>query len=267
MGFYGRSFIYDGIPSETYNLYISDIDANAINNSMASSSMDIKEQKIFRRATPYLYGMTPSPNLEFSFSAFSEDEIDASGFELISKWLFSSRSYKAFQIDQPDIQDVVFYSVLQDPEVVRVGGLIQGFTCNVVCNSPFAFKFPKTTTYTYTTEIVDSTEIYYNGSDDTGNYLYPTSMTITMNNTDGDVSITNLNDDNRVVSYTGLSGNEVLTISPMYETLSSSTGLNRLGNSNYKFLRLVAGENQLQIEGNVASISMTNELIAKKISG
>lgn len=267
MAFYGRSFIYNGVPSELYNLYIGGIDADAVNQSMASSSMEILEQAIYRKPTPYLYGMTPSPKLEFAFSAYSEDEITADSFELIAKWLFSERSYKPFQIDQPDMQDVVFYAILQDPQIDRVGNLIHGFSATVLCNSPFAFKFPKITTYTYSASVVDVTEVYFNESDDTGDYLYPSSLIITMNNEGGNVSITNLDDNNRVVSFTTLLADEVLTISPLYQTLSSSTGLYRLSNSNKKFLRLAPGRNRLRIQGNVASIAMTNQLIVKKLGG
>jgi len=267
MAFYGRSFIFNNEPSELYGLYIMNLDGNAINNSMGSSSMDIKEEKIFRKATPYFLGATPSPKLEFQFSAFSYDEIDAMRFEAIQKFLFSSRSYKPFSIDQPDIQDIYFNAILNDPKIERVGDLIMGFSCTVECDSPFAYKYPKTTTYTYTAPVIDSTEVYYNMSDDTGDYLYPTSLVITMNNIAGDVSITNLDDSNRVSSFTGLSASEVLTISPLYQTISSSTGLKRLSNSNKKFLRLVPNINRLRIQGNVASIAMTNQWIAKKIGG
>jgi len=138
MAFYGRSFIYNSVPSELYGLYIMDIDANAVNSSMGNSSMDILEQKIYRKASPYFYGSTPSPKLEFAFSAFAEEEMDALQFEAVQKWLFSSRTYKPFAIDQPDMADVYFNVILNDPKINRVGNLIRGFSCTVVCDSPFA---------------------------------------------------------------------------------------------------------------------------------
>ena len=267
MAFYGRSFIYDGVPSELYGLYIMDINADSINSSMGSSSMEIIEQKIYRKPTPYFYGAFPSPKLQFDFSAYSEKELDAETFEKIQKWLFSSRTYKKFQIDQFDFQNVYFNCFFNEPTIERVGNLIFGFSTKVICDSPYALRHPETTTYSYTTSVVDSTETYYNQSDDAGDYLYPTSLIITMNNTDGDVYITNLDDNNRVVSFTNILPNEVLTISPQYQTIQSSTGLKRLANSNKKFLRLVPGRNRLRIQGNVESIQMTNQFIAKKIGG
>lgn len=266
--FFGRSFIYDGTPSERFGLYIGDIDGDSINRAMGNTSMEILEQKIWRNPTPYFFGGTPSPKLSFPFSAYSEEELDAIDFEVIQKWLFSSRTYKKFQIDQPDIQDIYFNAILQEPEILRVGNLIKGFSCTVECNSPFAFKYPQITTYSYSNNIVvDSTETYYNLSDDVGSYLYPTTLVVTMNNSGGNFSITNLDDSSRIVSFTGLSTNEILTISPLYQTLSSSSGLKRLSNSNKKFLRLIPNKNRLRIQGNVSSIVMTNTWIAKRIAG
>lgn len=266
MAFFGRSFIYDGVPSELYGLYIMDIDADGINESMGNSSMEILEQKIYRKATPYFYGATPSPKLSFPFSAFSEQEIDASQFELIQKWLFSSRSYKRFQIDQVDLQNVYFDVIMNDPVIRRAGNIIQGFSCNVQCNSPFAYKFPETVTYTYGSSTVNATEVFYNGSDDTGDYLYP-NLVITMNNFDGDIFITNVTDNNRVFSFEDLSASEILTVNCGLQTIESSTDLKRLSHCNKKFLRLVPGVNTLHIQGNVASIAMTTQFVAKKISG
>lgn len=265
--FYGRSFLYDSIPSETFGLYIMDIDTDAITRSMGSSSMEIYEQKIFRNPTPYFLGATASPKLSFPFSAYAEQEMDAESFSAVQRWLFSSKTYKRFAIDQPDMQGVYFNCILNEPQVTKVGGLIQGFSCNVVCDSPFALKYPQTTTYSYSASVIDVTEVYYNWSDNADAYLYPTSLVLTMNNEDGNFSITNLDDENRIMSFVDLSGNEVLTISPLFQTVSSSTGLKRLGNFNKKFLRLVPGRNRLRIQGNVDSIVMVNQFIAKKVSG
>ena len=266
MAFYGNSFIFNSVPSELYGLFIRNIDASGINSSMGSSSMEIMEKKIFRRSSPYLLGMTAGPKLTFEFSAFAEEELDADQFSLVQKWLFSPRQYCRFAIDQIDMQSVYFNAIFNDPKIERVGNLIQGFSSTVECDSPFAYAYPQTTTYTYTASSVDSTEIYYNGSDDTGAYLTP-KLIITMNDFNGDISIINVEDNNRLFEFTSLLADEVLTINCGLQTISSSTGLKRLSHFNKNFLRLVPGKNTLQISGNVASISMENTWIVKKIGG
>ena len=264
--FYGNSFIYNSIPSENFGLFIRDLDASGINSSMGNSSMEIIEKKVYRKATPYFFGATPSPKLTFDFSAYAEQEIDAEEFALVQKWLFSSTSYKKFQIDQIDLQPIYFNAILNEPKIQRVGNLIQGFSCTVECDSPFAYFFPQTTTYIYTASTVNATETYYNGSNDAGNYLYP-NLVITMNNFGGGISIINAEDSNRAFVFTDLQANEILTINCGLQTITSSSGLRRLSNFNKKFLRLVPGVNTLNITGNVASIAMENQWISKKISG
>lgn len=266
MAFYGNSFLYDNIPSETYGLRISGLDADAINQSMGSSAMNIYEQSIYRRPTPYFFGATPSPKLSFSLSAFAEEEMDASHFQLVQKWLFSSRTYKKLQIDQMDMYDIYFNCILNQPEIIRVGNKIQGFSCQVECDSPFAWKFPITTNYTYTQSVVNDTVTFNNTSDDIGNYVYPI-LVISLNNTGDHVKITNESDNNRVFEFLNLAASEVLTVDCGLETITSSTNLLRLSNFNKKFLRLVPGVNRLHIEADVENIAMTTQFIARKIGG
>lgn len=264
--FFGAGFIYDGISSEIYGLRIAELNAQGVNESMGSSDVEIVSQKLFRRSTPYFFGSTASPVLSFSMTAFSEEEIDAEFFQLIQKIYFSSRTYKKLQIDQVDMQGVYFDAILKEPTIVRVGNLLQGIKFTVSCNAPFAFNFPKTVTYPYTAAIVDSTIVFNNTSDDTGNYLYPDTI-ITMNSFGGNVSITNLSDSNRISSFTAMSASEILTVNNSLQTIESSTGLKRLSNFNKKFLRLVPGVNRLRIQGNISNFSMTTQTIAKRIGG
>lgn len=269
MTFYARSFSYDGVPSEQFDLLISEIDGSAVDSTMGSSSMDILNQKIFRRSTPYLYGMTPSQNLSFDISANTQsgDEIDAQAFQLIQAWLFSSRTYKKLLIMQEDMMDGVYFNcIFNNPKINRVGNKIVGFTATVECNAPFALNFAKTTTYTYSVPTVDNSVIFYNSSDDKGAYLYPT-CTITMNSFGGYITITNSSDANRVFSIITLSAGEVITIDSSNQTMSSSLGLKRMANFNKKFLRFIPGVNNIRIQGNIASLAITVQTIAKKLGG
>jgi phage-related protein len=249
MAFYASSFQFDGIASETHDLLISEIEGSAVDSTMGSSNMDILSQKIYRRSTPYFYGATPSENLSFEISAntLSGDEIDAEDFQIIQAWLFSPRTYRKLLIMQPDMESVYFNSTVQ-------------------CDSPFAWKYPKTTTYTYTVPTVDSSVVFNNTSDDRGAYLYPTNV-ITMNTFGGSVTITNSSDASRVMTITGLSGGEVITMNSSIQTLSSSLGFKRMSNFNKHFLRLVPGVNNLRLQGNFSSMSVTVQTVAKKIGG
>jgi phage-related protein len=268
MAFYASSFIYDGTPSDNFGLLISEIEGSAVDSTMGSSSMDILNQKIYRRSSPYQYGMTPSENLSFEISAntLTGDEIDAEDFQIIQAWLFSPRTYRKLLIMQPDMESVYFNCIFNNPKIMRVGNKIVGFTATVTCDAPYAFNFPKTTTYTYSVPIVDSSVVFYNSSDDKGAYLYPSTV-ITMNSTGGSVTVTNSSDASRVFTITGLSGGEVITIDSSTQILSSSLGLMRMGNFNKHFLRFVPGVNNLRLQGNFSSMAVTVQTVAKKIGG
>lgn len=264
MSFYGSSFSFDNVSSETFGLKIGELDGSAVNEIMASSSMEIVDQKIYRRTTNYFYGATPSPKLSFPISVFSENEIDADLLAEIQKVYFSTRSYKVFTIDQDDLRDIYFDCMLLDPSIIKIANVTKGISFTVSCSSPFAWHFPKMTAYSYVGSVVDENEVFYNASDDSGAYLYP-SLIITMNSTGGDVTITNSDDASRVFQFTGLSANEIITMDCSRQTLNSSTSLKRLGNFNKRYLRLVPGLNHLRIQGGVEQIVMTTQFVAKKI--
>ena len=74
--------------------------------------------------------------------------------------------------------------------------------------------------------------------------------------TGGDISITNITNNNNIISFTGLSANEIITIDE-FGQLSSSTGENRYNNWNKNRLYMLFGKNQINVTGNITSISIT----------
>ena len=263
MKYYSSSFVYDGSPSSYFNLYVSEIGGDGNSENSGGGSFEVYNKKIYRRSVPFFYGSAVGDNMEYELSFTSPEDIDSRTSELIQKWLFSSRSYKKLMIVQPDMQDVYMNVILNDPQVVREGNLIRGYTCTAQCDSPFGgWKFPKTKTYTYTAEVIDNTVTFNNSSDDSGNYLYP-QFVITMNNAGGNITITNQSDGDRVSSFTGLSPSEVLSVDNSLEQISSSTDLKRMSNFNKKFFRLIPGINTIRFQGNVSSITMAYQFVAK----
>lgn len=263
MPFYGSRFIYDNKSSDYFNLYVSEIGGDGSSTWNGSGSMEIYNKKLYRRSTPFFYGSSIGDNLEYELSFTSPEDIDSRTSELIQKWLFSSRSYKKLMVVQPDMQDVYMNVILNNPQVVRDGNFIRGYTCTAQCDSPFGgWRFPKTKTYSYTSEVIDASITFNNSSDDVGAYLYPI-LVITMNNTGGNIKITNQSDLNRVFEFTSLSPSEVLTVDNSLQQISSSTDLKRMSNFNKKFFRLIPGINNLRFQGNIESISMTYQFVAK----
>lgn len=255
MAFIAKKFSFDGIPSETYNVLISSESGDTSINS--SNNITIYDESIYRKSVPYFYGSSQSEVLTFPIQIFSPvgDGIDAPVGSKISSWLFGQSSYKRLQLIQCDMDSVYFNCFLLNPQTRRVGNKIVGYSATVQCDSPYAWEFEKSETYTYTTEIVDDDVIFSNFSDN-HDYLYP-SLVITMNTFGGDVTITNSSDDDREFEITGLAAGEVLTVNNDLGILTSSLDIRRLGNFNKNFFRLVQGKNEFNIYGNVASVVMT----------
>ena len=263
MRFYASSFQYDGVPSEKYGLEISEIGSSSESSSSASNPMEIYERRLYRRATPFFYGLSPSENLSFDISVNSlVGDIDTEKSKIIQAWLFSQRKYKKLFIIQPDMTNSYYNCFFNNPEITQVGNSIVGYRASVVCDSPYGWRFPKTLTNNYTGVTVDSTFTFYNSSDDKGAYLYP-SLILTMNSSGGNITITNQSDSSRVTSFTGLSSGEIITTDSSLQTLSSSTDLKRMSNFNKKFLRLIPGVNVLRVQGNIQKLEMTYQFVAK----
>ena len=261
MGFFAKEFIFNGVPSSMYNLYVNSPNGGDFEVLPASSDVEIFTQKVFRRPKVYFYGTSQSPVLEFDLEFTSPDEITSVESQSIQNWLFGKQGYKKLQIVQNDMQSVYFNCFLTSPKVMKSGRKIHGFAAKVVCDSPFAWEFDKTLTLTYVDPVVSDTYNFYNYSDNS-DYLYP-DMVVTMNGSGGSASIINSSDNSREFLIEDLSPSEVVTISNDLGIITSSTGILRLSNFNKKWFRFVQGSNSLAISGEIASIVYTYKLARK----
>lgn len=260
MSFYARDFIYDSVISSEYGLRIS---SDGDSSSLAGATVQLETQEIYRKVKPYLLGVKQSPVLTIPIYITVPIELSAMESSVISKWLFGRTNYKKLQIVQPDMEYVYYNCIFTEPTIEKIGNIIRGYHASIVCDSPFAWEFPKTVTYSYPNGYyVYETINIYNMSDN-DDYTYP-NITFTMNDFGGAISIINESDSNRESEFTGLSSLEEITINNDIQTISSSTGLNRLPSFNYKWMRYVPKINKLKIEGNVSSISFTHQF-AKKV--
>lgn len=264
MSFYGRTFVFDGVPSENYSLTIS---SGSSGEETTNLPGDVKlyTEKIFRRTNEFLLGVEIAPVLEFPVSFMTDnEELTAKDLEITSKWLFGKRNYCKLKIMQEDMQDVYFDCFLLSPKIVRVGNIVRGVTAQVYCKDAWAVTDSKSTTYTFTPPVVSQTIIHNNLSDDSG-YVYP-NMVITAGDSGGTITLTNTSDANRVFQFLALQGNEVLTVNNSLQIITSSTGLRRLSNFNKNFFRLKSGRNAITVNGEISSLVISYPL-ARKIGG
>jgi phage-related protein len=263
--FYAKNFIFDNVPSEFYNLYIGEFGGEGESTTAASSDVSLLTQKLFRRPVPFFWGAEQLPVLQFSLSIYSPIEINAPDYSLISSWLFGQQNYKQLRICQNDMMDIYFNCFLTNPQVMRIGNIIRGFTMNVVCDSPFAWKNSKTITYYYGDYLTNTSINFYNESANNF-YTFPASLIVASNIYGGTIQIQNDNDNNRLFAYTAVA-NELITFNCDTQTISSNLMSYALPGFNLNWLRLVRGTNNLALVGNINYITIQTGPIAVKVGG
>lgn len=252
-GFNAVKFLFDGVLSTDYDMYIVNLNDSGVKDNMASDQMEIIQDMIYRKNKPYLYGTTQTGQLEFELTFASSKPVDRIQSAKIQKWLFGKKKYSKLQILQCDLDTVYFNCFLLKPTITSVGNLPYAFTCTVSCDAPWSWEFPKKKTFA--SNLFESNIVFYNDSDDS-DYLYPHNV-FTLDNLTTSLKVINLSDNNRTSEITNISPNETITLDNYRQIITSSTGLNRLGNFNKNWFRLVQGVNKLKIIGGIQASTMT----------
>ena len=249
MAFYGKSFIFDGIPSETYGLFVANFEQSVV-ESPGGGDVDIYKTSIYRRPVPFTYGTSQRPVLEFPLTFASENFIDAGDRSRIQSWLFGQSSYKKLQITQCDLDTAYFNCFLTSPSVKYVGNMAVAWDCKVVCDAPWAWEYPKTVSLG-----TSGTYSYYNKSANS-DYTYPL-LVFTISNVGDSFQIINLDDGNRTFLFDNLLANEVITVDNDRKIITSSLPGYKISKFNLKWLRLKKGMNRLVLSGAINSAYMT----------
>lgn len=266
--FYAYDFVFDGVSSREFDLKIITFDDGSLFDGVGSSNVNILTQKVMRKAKPYFLGVSQEPVLEFPLTFGSEENISGMERDLISKWLFGRSTYKKLQIIQDDLLGAYFYCFLTEPEPLYIGGLNYAFQCQAVCDSPFAYSYPKTISGSYVSKAQQSFNVYNDSSED--DYLYP-NVNFKISSSGSAFSLINSTDDNRAFEFGlnasgGLSNNEEIGVNNDLQIIESSTGLMRISKFNKNWLRLLPGINQIAVNADIDWFQITyNE--RKKIGG
>jgi len=254
--FYALDFIYDGIPSQTFDLKILSFEDGSLFSGMGSADVKIYTQKVLRKAKVYYLGRSQQPQLEFELIFGSSSVISGMDRDIISSWLFRRSGFKKLEILQDDLNSAWFNCFLTSPAPLYVGNMNYAFKCKVICDSPFAYSPLKTLTRTYSGNniITDNINLYnYSTEDD---YLYP-NITFELNTVGSSFSIINLDDNNREFLFTGLQPEEKIIVDNNLQTIVSSSLLYRLSNFNKNWLRLVPKMNRLHVESGIGNFTIT----------
>lgn len=252
MAFWGHSFVFDGVPSEAFDLMLYDIGGADDDEAPFASTVNVVDETVGSRWKPYFYGVQFEDKLEFEITfGVNEHRIEA-GLYLdrhetaeIASWLTGHHEYKWLVIDQDDIGYVRYKCMVTDLSVIPYGKVPWAMRATVTCDSPYAYLPEETEEY----QITVSRQITYNNKSDLNGYYYPVMEFARSGGSE--IRIANATDGGREFVL-GNIPESVTTIRVDHDKciISNDQSLNLYGGCNYRFLRLKRGENVLQVTGN-----------------
>lgn len=256
MNYGALSFIFDGIPSEAFGLFLCTVGEKGVKTYEGGSSVTIHTDKTPQMDFNYLMGVEHEEMFEFTMTFASNEPKDKFDISLINNWLIGHSEYKKLQIIQEDMLDVYYNCILNDYKIVTFGNYAYAFECTVICDRPWALTNSRIYKYASPTTIM-----HYNNSH-SNRLIYP-KLTFTTNNVDATVSIVNASNKNWETKFQGLSNGETIVIDNQLQLISSSLGLRRLQNFNKHWFELVPKQNKLIVTGNVKEIIIEYNEIRK----
>lgn len=249
-------FVYNGKNSAEFNVIVCEI-----GGSSSTSDIDlglkrtIVEDKLLRRRAPLFYGVKKEKRTSLEFTLVKGATGEGEAFEIsevrdIARWLFAPKAYCWFQLcglnlNQPEYQHINYHLLFTDIQPVMFSGRTIGLKLFAECDSSFAWS----DVVTYCCDsLEDATTTYMmvNNSDD-GDYIYPAVKIDCYENTD--VKIVNESENDRETLWTNvLASDDGLVIDGENGVCIPPDGMN-LNGFNFKFFRLVPGENIVTLKG------------------
>lgn len=259
MAFYGSSFIFDGISSDQFGLYLVTFNGTGQAAGNIGGSLEIHEDRINRRSTGLHYGVTANEPLSFPVVfTVTEDNTYLDRFDVaaVAGWLTGHSQYKPLIICQPDMEGIFYRCLIKELTACEVGGKTVGFNGTVLCDGPYAYRSWPSTQYEFSGA---SEEIRYRNMSNVNDYYRPV---IDLVSSASDISIENKTDGTKF-TLSGLpAGEREIHIDCDHMVMTSSDGINlyRYWNmdSEKHFPRMARGDNYITISG-VDQLVIKNE--------
>lgn len=249
--FNGLSFVFDGVASERYGLYIYSINGSGNDSSPSGNKVSLLTDKNANGYKHDILGISEDEPLEFQITFGSFNSLTRNEVRAIHKWL-RKNEYRKLQIVQPDMKGLHYNCIMHDSTIKQIGNVPYAFEYTVTCDSQFAWEEERT--YKYPT-ITGGTIRHYNDSD-IPTYVRP-QIKFTSSSANNDVSIENISNDMYLTNITGLGMGEVLTMDNENELIKTDRRPNMLQSFNCNWLELVPGINELRITGEITNLEIT----------
>lgn len=249
-------FEYNGHTAEEYGVIVTKLE----DNKMGLSREIIKGEKTKFRTRSNHYGTKYSDDISFSIKIIknicnapqSKMAFTASDMRKINAWLTSPQyPEKLILTDSYYDEDIEYYALINNL-TVEPDDYLYELTYEVITDSPFGLS-PKFTHNIISTSDTTTEITINNTSDELEHFLYPV---FTINPTEhGEITITNVTDDNRSMTFSVLRNN-IITIDSQNRkfvddigTLITFEDIGITDVDQIKFPRFLHGENVFQITG------------------
>lgn len=244
--FRAYEFIFGGIPSSMYDLYICDFGSNAHSDNSFGTKASIVETRIPGRVQPLHYGVDYSSPLQFPLVFGSDRALDRWEMQAVSHWLTGYQQYQWLSIEQPDLAHVQYRCFITDLKPISVGWIPYAFSATVQCDCPYAYGYPFEKELT-----VDGDQglVIYN--DGTARDPFKPEMVIIPDTNCTEFAIENVTDGGRVFSLSGLpaGGLEIAIDNSICVIEERNSGYDLYNCFNGNFFRLLPGDNVVNITG------------------
>lgn len=263
---YGSHFEYGGVSSRQYNLIIANVDTSRVTMlGGKKEGVTVFNKKSKRK---YLIGdnYVDSP-LSFEIEILTEDGTPFAPTERrqIEKWLFNYRAYRKLYLDDADDEfgescEYVDGKPLRNylncrlinPEKIEYQGGVVGYKATLEADSNMYWQDAVVKTFDIDNTTSSNTNITITVDTDIDEYIYP-RVVIRMGANGGAISIANLSDDtNRTTQFTGIGANASITMKGEINYVSGEYYEKFIDRN---FIRLLDGENKLNIAGDITSIT------------
>ena len=252
MAFWGNSFVFNDIPCDDYDLMLYDVGNTTQSAGKFASGVSIVEEKLPSKYKPYFYGAKFENKLEFTMvfgvnqrRIDTEKYLDRYELEAIASWLTGYDRYMWLEIEQEDLEYVRYRCIISNLELVEHGMVPWALKATITCDSPYAYLYPQIFEYNITGS---QTIGFYNESSHNGYFMPQLEIELSSG---GSFSIKNKSDNNRELVFSNLPPAVTkIEIDNDRCIIKNDQGLNIYPYFNFKFLRLIKGENILEVQGN-----------------
>lgn len=256
MAFYGCEFTFDGRSSHEFGLVVYSLDNHSQDSTFRFQSAGTHfTDRLPWKTSSFHYGRFEEDPAEFTLVFGANPEMldahkpfDRWDQEEIAYWLTGKDGYCWLEIDQSDMESFRYRCYISNLQSIFLGDGEYGFSCDVTCDSPYGYAFPRKYSFNVSGENI-TTNIRNRSS---ANLNYYPLLKISMN---GGASISITNEEfGEKLELTDLPGQTyTITIDNDNQVIYSDElpDFNFYdGHFNFTFLRLKRGDNHLTLSGN-----------------